>query len=143
VRGDYRHELPRLLAPPERRGLVLIDPPYEAENEFADATRALIAAHRRFATGIFMLWYPAKERPLVAASAGELLNAGIVSLLKVELDVGVPDGAASARLSATGLLVVNPPFGFAAEMRKILPFLVQALGQGTGAVGLVHSFAER
>lgn len=143
VRGDYRHELPRLLAPSERRGLVLIDPPYEAEDEFADATRTLIAAHRRFATGIFMLWYPAKERPLVAASAGELLNAGSASLLKVELDIGVPDGSASARLSAAGLLVVNPPFGFAAEMRKILPFLAQTLGQGADAEGAVHSFAER
>jgi 23S rRNA (adenine2030-N6)-methyltransferase len=142
VRGDYRHELPRLLPPPERRGLVLIDPPYEAEDEFANATRALIGAQQRFATGIFLFWYPAKERPLVAASAGELLNAGIGSLLKVELDVGIPDEA-SSRLSAAGLLVVNPPFGFAGEMRKILPFLTQTLGQGAGAEGVVHSFAER
>jgi 23S rRNA (adenine2030-N6)-methyltransferase len=143
VADDYRHALPRLLPPPERRGLVLIDPPYEAQGEFADATRALIAAHRRFASGIFLLWYPAKERPLIAASAGEVLNAGIASLLKVELDVGNPDGAASTRLSAAGLLVVNPPFGFAAEMREILPFLVRILGQGPGGAGTVHSFAER
>jgi 23S rRNA (adenine2030-N6)-methyltransferase len=143
ARGDYRHELPGLLPPLERRGLVLIDPPYEAPGEFADATRATIAAHRRFATGIFLLWYPAKERPLIAASAGELLNAGIASLLKVELDVGVRDGAPLTRLSAAGLLVVNPPFGFAAEMREILPFLALKLGQGAGAAGTVHSFAER
>jgi 23S rRNA (adenine2030-N6)-methyltransferase len=145
VRGDYLRELPRLLPPPERRGLVLIDPPYEAENEFAIATRALIAAQQRFATGIFVLWYPAKERPLVAASAGELLNAGIASLLKVELDLGAPDSNVAGRepLSAAGLLVVNPPFGFAEEMRKIVPFLAKILGQGPGAEGVVHSFAER
>ena len=143
VLGDYREALPRLLAPPERRGLVLIDPPYEAPDEFADATRALIAAHRRFATGIFLLWYPAKERPLIDASAGELLNAGIASLMKMELDVGHSDGAAPSRLSATGLLVVNPPFGFAAEMERILPFLAVTLSQGAGAAGTLKSFAER
>jgi 23S rRNA (adenine2030-N6)-methyltransferase len=145
VRGDYPRELPRLLPPPERRGLVLIDPPYEAENEFVIATRALIAAQQRFATGIFLLWYPVKERPLVAASAGELLNAGIASLLKVELDLGAPHSNVAGRepLSAAGLLVVNPPFGFAEEMRKIVPFLAKILGQGAGAEGVVHSFAER
>jgi 23S rRNA (adenine2030-N6)-methyltransferase len=145
VRSDYLRELPRLLPPPERRGLVLVDPPYEAENEFVIATRALIAAQQRFATGIFLLWYPLKERPLVAASAGELLNAGIASLLKVELDLGAPHSNVAGRepLSAAGLLVVNPPFGFAEEMRKIVPFLAKILGQGAGAEGVVHSFAER
>ena len=146
VEGDYSLELPRLLPPPERRGLVLIDPPYEAEGEFANATGVAIAAHRRFATGIFLFWYPAKERPLVAASAGELLNAGIASLLKVELDVGTANQASAegrGRLSAAGLLVVNPPFGFADEMRAILPFLEQNLAQGAGARGIVQSFSAR
>jgi 23S rRNA (adenine2030-N6)-methyltransferase len=141
IRGDYRRELNRLLPPAERRGLVLIDPPYEAPDEFAEATRALIAAQERFATGIFLFWYPAKERPLVDASAGELLNAGIGALLKIELDIGALEPG--TRLSATGLLVVNPPYGFADEMRSILPFLARILGQGPGAGGVVHSFAER
>jgi len=61
--SDFHRELPRLLPPPERRGLVLIDPPYEAEDEFPDATRTAIAAHRRFANGIVLFWYPAKARP--------------------------------------------------------------------------------
>ena len=141
IGGDYRPELPRLLPPAERRGLVLVDPPYEAPDEFAEATRALVAAHQRFATGIFLFWYPAKERPLVDASAGELLNAGIGALLKVELDVGA--AGADTRLSAAGLLVVNPPYGFAEEMRNILPFLARILGQSARAEGVVHSFAER
>jgi 23S rRNA (adenine2030-N6)-methyltransferase len=144
VLGDYTVALPRLLPPPERRGLVLIDPPYEAEDEFAAATRALITAHRRFATGIYLFWYPAKERREVDASAGELLNAGITSLLKIELDVGAassPDG--KGRLSAAGLLVINPPFGFADEMRSVVAFLSEALAQGAGARGTVRSYAEK
>jgi 23S rRNA (adenine2030-N6)-methyltransferase len=146
VQGDYLRELPRLLPPAERRGLVLMDPPYETEDEFATATRALIAAHGRFPTGIFLLWYPAKERPLVVATAGELLNAGITSLLQVELDVGAAGRRSIGireRLSAAGLLVVNPPFGFAEEMRRIMPFLEKILVQGEGAKGRIHSFAER
>jgi len=147
VKGDGYRELARLLPPPERRGLVLIDPPYEAVDEFAQATRAAVAAHRRFATGIILLWYPAKERPAIEASAGELLNAGVSSLLKVELDVDAPQSAVAGGrgppLSAAGLLVVNPPFGFAGEMKTILAFLARTLPQGPDARGIVHGFAER
>jgi 23S rRNA (adenine2030-N6)-methyltransferase len=145
IAGDYVRELPKLLPPPERRGVILIDPPYEAEGEFAQATGALIAAHSRFANGIFLFWYPAKERPLVAASAGVLLNAGVKSLLNIELDVGraAAPGAGKDRLSAAGLLVVNPPFGFAAAMREAMPFLEQHLAQGAGARGCVEVLAER
>jgi 23S rRNA (adenine2030-N6)-methyltransferase len=145
VKGDFHRALLALLPPPERRGLVLIDPPYEAEDEFAQAARTIIAAHRRFGNGIFLFWYPAKERPMVAASAGELLNAGIRALLKVELEVGAPpspDAEGRGRLSAAGLLVVNPPFGFADEMRTIAPFLADALAQGPAAHGTVEILAE-
>src|SRR5207302_8311343 len=90
----------------ERRGVILIDPPYEHEDEFARAAETLVSVHRRFATAIYMLWYPAKEQPKVSATAGELLNAGIESLVRIELDVGAkpkkPSGeAAQPRTSAT------------------------------------------
>jgi len=141
IEGDFRRELKGLLPPPERRGVVLIDPPYEADNEFQEVVRALIESHRRFATGIFLLWYPAKQRAQVAASAAELSNAGIVSLLQAELDVDRSvDGSQVPRnenrgppLSAAGLLVVNPPFGFEDEMKSLLPFLTKILGRGPGA----------
>jgi 23S rRNA (adenine2030-N6)-methyltransferase len=142
VQDDYARALPRFLPPPERRGIVLIDPPYEAEDEFARATRVLIAAHARFATGVSLLWYPAKERVLVDASAGELLNAGIRSLSKVELDIGVPKGGKPERLSAAGVLIVNPPFGFAEAMAEIMPYLERHLAQGAEVRGIVHSFTQ-
>ena len=81
VLGDGYMELKRLMPPAERRGVVLIDPPYEAEDEFAAAVRALIAAWIRFATGIFLFWYPMKESAAVAASIGEILNSGVKSLV--------------------------------------------------------------
>ena len=137
VEGDGYRELKRLMPPPERRGVVLIDPPFESENEFADAARALIEEHRRFATGIYLFWYPAKSMASVAAAAGEMMNAGMTSLLKVELDVGAPpEPVAEGRgpkLSATGLLIVNPPYGFADEMKSLLPYLARHLSQGPNA----------
>ena len=137
VEGDYRAQLKKLLPPPERRGVVLIDPPYEAEDEFIEAARAVIAAWRRFATGIYLLWYPAKHGPSVEAAAGELLNAGIGSLLRLELDVGRSQIAVmpgrSLPMSATGLLVVNPPFGFAGQMAQILRTLTTVLERGPDA----------
>jgi 23S rRNA (adenine2030-N6)-methyltransferase len=147
VLGDFHRELPGLLPPPERRGLVLIDPPYDSQNEFSDATLTAIGAYRRFANGIILFWYPAKGRAKIAASAGEFLNAGVRSLLKVEFDTGasqssVAEGRAP-QLTAAGLFVVNPPFGFAGEMRTIMPFLTQVIGQGPNARGAVEIIAER
>src|SRR5579872_5270086 len=125
VHGDGYPELLRLLPPPERRAAILIDPPYERSDEFMRAAEALIAAYQRFATGIYLLWYPAKELPQVSATAAELLNAGIRSLLRIDLDIGKQSATAPGRgpaLSATGILVVNPPFGFTGEMQEIVQF---------------------
>jgi len=147
VKEDGYSELASLVPPPERRGLVLIDPPYETEDEFPRATRAIVEAYRRFATGIFLFWYPAKIRPAVAASIGEFLTAGISSLLKIEFDTGASrlpkEPGRGEPMTATGLLVINSPFGFAEEMRAILPFLTQILAQGPDAHGAVEILAQR
>src|SRR6185295_4263614 len=137
INGDFKRELKSLVPPPERRGVVLLDPPYEAEDELSDAARSVIEAYRRFASGIYIVWYPAKDRAAVASAVGELLNAGIGSLVQVELDV---DGSSEAKadrtgppLSATGLFVANPPFGFSDEMKLVLPFLARLLARGPAA----------
>ena len=133
VEGDYKQQLKSLLPPPERRGLVLIDPPYEAEDEFSEAARVLIEAYRRFATGIYLFWYPVKDGTSLNAMRGELLNAGIGSLLEIELNIGAKAARGEGRsppLSATGLLIVNPPYKFEDEMMEALPFLAQLLAQG-------------
>ena len=143
ILSDGYRELAKLVPPHERRGLVLIDPPYEDENEFAIAAQALIAAHRRFATGIFVLWYPVKDRTAVEAAIGELLNVGIPRLLRVELDIGLAadDADDAERLSAAGLLVVNPPFGFAAEMEIAGAYLADRLKRGAMARFRVETLA--
>ena len=133
IQGDGYRELKSLLPPPERRGLVLMDPSYESDDEFLVAARVLADAHRRFATGIYLFWYPLKTRSLSDAAMAEVLNAGVNDALRIELDV---DAGASKRegreppLSATGLLVINPPYGFEEDMSAILPFLAEKLAQG-------------
>ena len=144
IHGDFRSHLKSLLPPPERRGVVLLDPPYEAEDEFIEAARAIIDAWRRFATGVYLLWYPAKHRASVDAAAGEVLNAGISSLLRLDLDIGSQRAAGQAGrgppMSATGLLVVNPPYGFADQLSVVLDTLTTLLGR-EGANSSVRQLA--
>jgi 23S rRNA (adenine2030-N6)-methyltransferase len=114
--------------PKERRGLVLIDPPFEEKDEFATLEAELIAAHRKWPTGIYALWYPVKDKLAVANLLAGINQAGIGRLLRLEIDVDRPDAAGG--LSATGMLIVNPPWRLAEEARILLPALTERLAQG-------------
>jgi 23S rRNA (adenine2030-N6)-methyltransferase len=116
-----------LLPPPERRGLVLIDPPYESDAEFSRAVSALRQAHARWATGIYALWYPLKERAPVARAHRELAGSGIRRVLVVELGVAPDDN--TSRLNGCGLLLVNPPWRLDDTLRDLLPRLAVLLRQ--------------
>jgi 23S rRNA (adenine2030-N6)-methyltransferase len=120
--GDGYRRLAALLPPKERRGLVLIDPPFESPDEFAVAAEALRAALRRFATGIYLIWFPIKSAAGANAFCGEVLAAGAKKALRIDIDLGTAARAPGEkeRLTAAGLIVVNPPFGFEDEMRKHL-----------------------
>ena len=125
--------LPAFVPPNERRGLVLIDPPFEAADEFERLAERFTAAFRKWPTGIYLLWYPAKSRRAtdtlaqhVAQAAAAVKPAG--KCLRLEFSVA-PQAADSALVS-TGLLIVNPPFTLQAELKTILPELEKPLGQG-------------
>lgn len=141
VFGDAFAELKRLLPPPEKRGVVLIDPPYEADDEFQRVADAVDGALARFATGIYLVWLPLKTRHDADALAGELLNAGAAKLILATLDVGRAPDAPEGRLSACGLFVLNPPFGFAAEMRAALTAMTETLVQGERSTSTVEWLA--
>jgi 23S rRNA (adenine2030-N6)-methyltransferase len=113
--------LKALLPPVERRGLVLIDPPFEAADEFDKLARALKQALRRFATGCYAVWYPIKDEEAVEAFGTTL--AGLKTLV-LELRLkAVPEG----KLAACGLVVINPPWTFQEAMAEALPWLAAAL----------------
>jgi 23S rRNA (adenine2030-N6)-methyltransferase len=125
--------LPAFVPPNERRGLVLIDPPFEAADEFERLADRFTFAFRKWPTGIYMLWYPAKSRRAtdalaqhVAQAAASVKPAG--KCLRLEFSVA-PQTAEGALVS-TGLLIVNPPFTLQGELKIILPELEKPLGQG-------------
>ncbi len=129
VCADGYERLPALLPPPERRGLVLIDPPYEAPDEFARAGGLFVRAYRRFATGIFQLWFPIKSKAEANALCGELAAHGIGRMLRIDVEIGSQTGEG---LSAAGLLVANPPFGFEEEMRAVAGVIAPRFARDDG-----------
>ena len=129
--ADGYARLNALLPPPERRGLVLIDPPFEAPKEFQAEARALGEAVKRFATGIYLLWFPIKSAGEANAFCGAVLATGIKKALRIDIEVDAAKDADKERLSASGLIVVNPPFGFADEMRESLARIAPLLSART------------
>ncbi len=125
-RRDAWEALGALLPPAERRGLVLIDPPYEAPDEFLRLGEGLRAGHARFSSGVFAAWYPIKHRAPVRACHAALRESGIRDIVAAELWLREPLDA--ARLNGCGLLVINPPYRFEAEAPPILAALLDRLG---------------
>lgn len=129
--------LPAFVPPQERRGLLLIDPPYEDRDEFRRLADGFASAYAKWPTGIYMLWYPVKERRATDALAQHVTRIANASgatdakCLRVEFSVA-PSTPESGLVSA-GLLVVNPPWTLASELKAILPELEKPLGVGGAA----------
>ena len=121
--------------PPERRGLVLVDPPFEEDSDFVQLERGLAESHRKWATGIYALWYPIKGRPEPDALAKRLRRLGIAKMLRAELIVAPLSDP--ARLNGCGLILINPPWTLESELSTLLPALAANLGrQGKGGFRL-------
>src|SRR5215469_2802941 len=118
------------IPPKERRGLVVIDPPYEESIEFTRLPDTLAQAHRKWPSGLYLAWYPIKTREAPDALARRLRRLDIPKILRCELSIAPPraDGA----LAGSGLVVVNPPYPLERELRIILPALTRLLAP-TGA----------
>ncbi|CDX19317.1 putative DNA (exogenous) processing protein [Mesorhizobium sp. ORS 3324] len=113
------------LPPKEKRGLVLVDPPFEEEGEFPRLVENLRRAHRRWPGGIYALWYPIKDRKEVAALRSALKETGIPKLLDIAFEVRPASSEPS--LDGSGLVVVNPPYTLEGELRVLLPALHRVL----------------
>ena len=137
MRGDNRIKtlaidgwtaLSAYVPPVERRGLVLVDPPFEQDSDFRRLSQGLAEAHRKWATGIYMLWYPIKDRGEPDALAKRLRRLGLAKTLRTELIVAPMSDP--RRLNGSGLILVNPPWRLADELAILLPALVKTLGRG-------------
>ena len=120
-----------MLPPPERRALVLIDPPFEAQDEFAQIGSALRDGLRRFRSGVFAVWYPLTERARVDAFFAEVFALKPPPTLAAELAIAGDD--APLKMKGCGLVVINPPWGFAESAKETLTFLAPRLAQSGGA----------
>jgi 23S rRNA (adenine2030-N6)-methyltransferase len=125
--------LPAFVPPNERRGLVLIDPPYEQKDEFERMAEGFAQAFAKWPTGSYLLWYPVKSRRATDNLARQIAGAagaGAQPAKCLRLEFSVAPQAAEAGLISAGLLIVNPPWKLLGELKAILPELEKPLGQG-------------
>jgi 23S rRNA (adenine2030-N6)-methyltransferase len=125
--------LPAFVPPKERRGLVLIDPPFEAKNEFERLAAGFAEAFAKWPSGSYLLWYPVKSRratDTLARHVADAVGAATPPGKCLRLEYSVAPQATGAALASAGLLVVNPPWTLMGELKAILPELEKPLGQG-------------
>lgn len=125
--------------PKERRGLVLVDPPFEERDDFQRMMAAFTEAHRKWPTGIYALWYPVKDLAAVDGLRLALAKSGIRRLVRAELSIR--DRGAAGTFNGTGLIVCNPPWQFADMLESLLGLLTPLLAQGPRAACLVDEIS--
>ena len=120
------------LPPPTRRALVLIDPPYEVKTDYRTVVAMLKESLRRFPTGTYMVWYPKLHSMQSRELPEKLKRLPDTKWLHVSMDVHKPadDGFG---MHGSGLFIINPPWTLPATLKKVMPWLVEVLGQDEGA----------
>lgn len=132
---DAAEGLPAILPPPERRGLVLIDPAYEVKEEYEGIRDLLVTCHRRWPGGTYLVWYPLIRHPAAARFAARIATTGIRRIWQAEVQVEANDHKG---MRGSGVLLVNPPFGVEPVLKVLVPWLWQALASG----GAGHARAD-
>lgn len=138
---DAWEALRALLPPKQKRGLILVDPPFEAPDEFDRLARGLATGHARFPTGVFAAWYPIKCLAAVRGFHHAIQATGIRDIVTAELLLRDP--LDPSRLNGCGLLVINPPFRFEAETLPLLQALRDRLcGTEPNAAATITRLAD-
>ncbi len=125
-KDGYKH-LNAILPPIQRRGLILIDPPYELKEEYNDVIKNIKKAHKLFATGIYAIWYPVVSRHNTERFYNQFKNSGIKNILRLELNI--KEDSDEHGMTGTGMIIINPPWKLAQQMQQALPWLVEKLKQ--------------
>lgn len=115
-----------LLPPPSKRGVVLIDPPYELKEDYSKAVKTLIKGYNKFATGTYILWYPVVTRALVEQMKSQFQASDVKNLLQVEFCLA--NDTDEYGMTGTGLFIINPPWKLAEQLSEIMPYLKTKLG---------------
>ncbi len=118
------------LPPKERRGLVLIDPPYEVKQDYQRVVEVLTACQKRFATGTYAIWYPVVKRSTIDTLLSQLKQSGIKNIQVFEL--GLQADTSERGMTSSGMILINPPWTLWRAMEESLPFLAKQLGGEKG-----------
>lgn len=123
-----------LLPPKEKRGLVFIDPPFEARDEFIQVMDGVRRGHIRFGHGIFAVWYPVKQMAAVRGFHADLKASGIKDIVAVDMYLREPTDP--ERLNGCGLTVINPPYQFPEQASFIAGAVLHGLGDAEAGSGI-------
>ncbi|WP_392560640.1 23S rRNA (adenine(2030)-N(6))-methyltransferase RlmJ [Orbus mooreae] len=141
LREDGFLQLKSKLPPESRRGVILIDPSYEIKDDYQKIPLALHEGYKRFATGCYLLWYPVVNRKQTQGMIDGIVNSGIKRILQIELAVR-PDNNQKG-MTASGMIVINPPWKLQQQMESILPWLKDILDpEGMGHILLKELVSE-
>ena len=113
------------------RGLVLIDPPYETDTDYDLVLETITLAHEKFTDGIYAIWYPVVDRRRILRFQEKLTDIDISNMQCFELGMSADNDEMS--MTASGMIVINPPAKLMAKMKQLLPRLVETLATGDGA----------
>jgi len=129
-----------LVPPPSRRGVVLIDPPYELKEDYTKAVGTIVKAYEKFATGTYILWYPVVTRERIDTMEREFTRSEVNNVLQVEF-CQLADSDEYG-MTGTGLFIVNPHWQLKRQLEEILPYLQGNLGKESSHFTLKQLIAE-
>jgi len=129
------------IPPIERRGVVLIDPSYENKSEYEAVVEALDKSIKRFATGVYALWYPVVSRNIIKKLENNIVKTGIRNIQLFELGIATDSGETG--MTASGIIVINPPWKLKEEMQIALPFLAEQLGGDNKGFYRIETLVEQ
>ncbi|WP_028115609.1 23S rRNA (adenine(2030)-N(6))-methyltransferase RlmJ [Ferrimonas senticii] len=124
---DGYAQIKAAMPPQERRGVVLIDPPYELKTEYADMVKGVEQGHKRWATGTYAIWYPVVLRDNIDFVERRLKASGIRNILKIEMNVMAD--TYERGMTGSGMIVINPPWKLEQQMNELLPWLTEKMAQ--------------
>ncbi|MDQ1362306.1 MAG: rRNA (adenine2030-N6)-methyltransferase [Pseudomonadota bacterium] len=137
---DGFQALSAVLPPVERRAVILIDPSYEVKADYQNVVQAVKTAHKKFATGVYLIWYPVVNRKWATKLERDFTDSGMRNILLAELAIRAD--AEEAGMTASGMIVINPPWQLADSLKVVLPFLQKELAEEGGGFRLEQLVAE-
>ncbi len=140
---DAFEGIPAVIPPKEKRGLILLDPPFEQEHkDFSNLVDLLVSSYNKWSQGIYALWYPIKNQEAVSLFHKKMKRTGIKKQLVCELNVYPND--LPVGMNGTGMLIINPPWKFANHALDILKYLQPILkSEDSPSMSAEESFSVR